>query len=717
MTIAVRKTILSLSALSLLLFLILQQWEDEESLQDVAQKRVRTKKRHSSRHYVNSKSFTRNGTVDNDVASSDELDTQRDADTVSGGAPEDTCARVCLEQRHEHYERWGGDLLNITDVGRLVQEARREFEAKLKMDYGEENYVNIFTANGTSRGRRVILPGSGLINGPSTQRFKRKLKLKILGMQQVLRKSLNEADGECTCGGSDGGEETENSRTRRLVSSDGDTLPLDKFYERIVWATGGHSAAAGHGNLFNESYTSYLEQAVTPTFAAIGIEFEGRNHAMGGTPSAPEIALCQEAVFGRDADIITYDYGMTDAGYWSKKTMYDERVGLHPNRPALLNINILVEDSEEEQKKLGREEARGLTVLYLNPQEFNSMKSSFPDMFGLNAEQINATAPFARHFKCRTFFEKGDPYCGEKKYDNDLFCPDRGMMADWHPGWKMTALWGNTFAIYLSDMLIDAIEELKSASNQTDLLEQLRKEEDNDYKAFLTSATTKDSTDYHLVPKEAELVNDGTNTSIFFTEPSVCHTARLPSQTRYLGIITETDQIGVHDYFKGISMKAARNITSDENSTIPMPLVYDDDERQKGCDVELNRDYRDYFFASNKMGWTTITIPNDAENRLYVEDSQKLQGVLVFCLVNCPWGNCPPGEMRKEEIFSGQLRFEVDSVPVTNTTNLIDDCLVLRGAQGHHWQPNQHGRYEFRTRVIGNSTEFAYLRISSLVLL
>jgi hypothetical protein len=282
----------------------------------------------------------------------------------------------------------------------------------------------------------------------------------------------------------------------------------------------------------------------------------------------------------------------------------------------------------------------------------------------------------------------------------------------------MMALWGNAFAIYLSDMLMDAIEELKSVSiNQTDLLKQLRKEEDDDYRAFLTSATTKDSTDYDLIPKDAELVNDGTNTSIFFTEPSVCHTARLPSQTRYLGILTETDEIGDHDYFKGISMDVARNLTADENTTIQMPLVYDDDERQKGCDVDLNRDYKDYFFASNKMGWTTITIPNDAERRVYVEDSQKLQGVLVFCLVNCPWGDCPPGEMRKAEIFDGQLRFEVNGVLVTNTTNLIDDCLVLRGTQGHHWQPNQDGRYEIRTRVIGNSTEFAYLRISSLVLL
>ena len=39
--------------------------------------------------------------------------------------------------------------------------------------------------------------------------------------------------------------------------NDGD----DDFFAWFVWATGGHSSAAGHGNLFNESYTrSWREQ-------------------------------------------------------------------------------------------------------------------------------------------------------------------------------------------------------------------------------------------------------------------------------------------------------------------------------------------------------------------------------------------------------------------------------------------------------------------------
>jgi len=647
--------------------------------------------------------------LDENRQSTDKNSAKQDTDNEDTADKEQAsgdCSRVCLNRVRQHRERWRGDLLNMTDVGRLVHEARNRFEAKLKANYGEENFRNIFYANGTSRGRRVFLPASGQEGGVSIQRFKRKLKLKILGMQEAIQKELDAA-GECNCG------ETVSSH-RRLGGDE--QLSFASHYERMVWATGGHSAAAGHGNLFNESYTAFLEQAITPVFGSIGIEFTSRNHAMGGTPSAPEIALCQEAVFGTDADIVTYDYGMTDAGYPMKKAMYDERIGLHPNRPAIMDINILAEAESEHLQTIQREEERGLTALYLNPSEFKTMKNAFPDTFGLNASQINAMPSFVRHFKCRDFFEKGDPYCGEKKYDNDEICPDRGMMADWHPGWKMMALWGNTFALFLSDMLIDAIDELKSAANPTDVLNQLKREEDMDYKSFFESTSAKDSTDYDLVPKDSDLVN-GANASIFFSENSVCHTARLPAQTRYLGILTESKQNGVHEYFKGISLSEARNMTSDGSAEISMPLVYDESERQS-CEVELNRDYQDHFFASSRMGWATMIIPNEAEKRAYVKDSQKFLGVLVLCLVKCPWDECEDGaELRKDAIFSGQLHFQVNGIPVTNATDLIQGCMVLRGQQGHHWQPNADGQYVLRTQVLGNGTDFSFVRVSSLILL
>jgi len=207
------------------------------------------------------------------------------------------CSAPCLAHVQQHKERWGGDLLNITDVKRLVKKARDDMIAQFKVDYGEENYAKIFEVDGESRGRTAFVSAHAE-DGVSIERFKRKLKMKILTMQNAIqaeRESLRE------------------SSRRRLTEYEIPSLP--DHYERFVWATGGHSAAAGHGNLFNESYTAFMNRAVSDVFGAIGIEFEGKNYAMGGTASAPEIALCSEAVFGTDADVISWDFAMTDANW------------------------------------------------------------------------------------------------------------------------------------------------------------------------------------------------------------------------------------------------------------------------------------------------------------------------------------------------------------------------------------------------------------------
>jgi hypothetical protein len=95
-----------------------------------------------------------------------------------------------------------------------------------------------------------------------------------------------------------------------VTGDDFDNDHKDPNAVTFVWATGGHSSSAGHGNLHNESYTAVLERAVSGVFQSAGIRFEGRNRAMGGTNSYPEIALCGQEVFGLDIDVLSWDYAM-----------------------------------------------------------------------------------------------------------------------------------------------------------------------------------------------------------------------------------------------------------------------------------------------------------------------------------------------------------------------------------------------------------------------
>lgn len=79
----------------------------------------------------------------------------------------------------------------------------------------------------------------------------------------------------------------------------------------VTWITGGHSNAAAHGNLYNQSYTASLERYAQKAFQAVGLDFVAKNYAMGGYSSGVEISLCLESVYGKYFDFYSWDFGMT----------------------------------------------------------------------------------------------------------------------------------------------------------------------------------------------------------------------------------------------------------------------------------------------------------------------------------------------------------------------------------------------------------------------
>lgn len=201
--------------------------------------------------------------------------------------PQGVCPQFCrarLEQRKKHH---GGDFLKPSDLAEQFHAAKKKLVADLKEMYGSF-YDAILTEDGQWR-----KGFSGInTNDISGGRFRRKLKMKLLEMQAAIRADNAHMEG-CNC--------NEEDLLRRHLEPKTLVLPqLQETYSNFVWATGGHSAAAGHGNLYNESYTAFMERSAKPIFEAVGIGFEGRNYAMGGMRSAPEFALCQESIFGLD---------------------------------------------------------------------------------------------------------------------------------------------------------------------------------------------------------------------------------------------------------------------------------------------------------------------------------------------------------------------------------------------------------------------------------
>jgi hypothetical protein len=175
-----------------------------------------------------------------------------------------------------------------------------------------------------------------------------------------------------------------------------------------------------------------MERGVKDIFATVGLNFIGRNYAMGGTSSAPEIAMCVKEVFGTDIDVLSWDTGMTDGNNYAGMQQYFIRAAL--NRPALVALHVAGGGKSQRRNLMKELENIGLTALLLDPSEESEMTNAIPDTLGLSEEEVAAMPEFVRNLKCGKQIEKGDPGCGASKF-NATMCNSRKFRTSWHPGW------------------------------------------------------------------------------------------------------------------------------------------------------------------------------------------------------------------------------------------------------------------------------------------
>jgi hypothetical protein len=268
---------------------------------------------------------------------------------------------------------------------------------KIKVDYGEY-FDAIFL------GKPVYT-----MSPTSNDRLKRKLMVKILEMQVAL---LQKGCTACT-----------------------DEGIANTTFVKYVWATGGHSSAAAHGDLFDESYTAVLGRDARIVFESIGIYFEDRNYAMGATSSGSEISMCWEQIFGSDVDFFSWDYGMTDTWYVQSMLHFGYRGGISPGRPAFLGKNIGGGTLKERRESvLAILESLGMAVSTESIEWPESGSQAVPDSAaGLTQKQIDALPHMVRNFKCGDQIERGEPFCAADKYSKDM-CIVRNHQQSHHPG-------------------------------------------------------------------------------------------------------------------------------------------------------------------------------------------------------------------------------------------------------------------------------------------
>ena len=172
---------------------------------------------------------------------------------------------------------------------RLAQYRQEWIDTRLKPDYGDY-YHSIFMApngeathvgqhNAFKEPKSLPRPGQKYDDvllaaqtnqGPGWNRMVRKYTLKLLQVQLgMLHQSSLPAPSA---------DEQQNCKLQCQSNPDDETA--SRLYGKFVWATGGHSASAGHGNFYRESYTANLGRDVQPILQQIGLDFQVRNYAM-----------------------------------------------------------------------------------------------------------------------------------------------------------------------------------------------------------------------------------------------------------------------------------------------------------------------------------------------------------------------------------------------------------------------------------------------------
>ena len=81
--------------------------------------------------------------------------------------------------------------------------------------------------------------------------------------------------------------------------------------DSFVFAMGGHSSSAGHGNHFQQSYTLQVQWILEAVFARLGVRHQSRNFGNGGLGTVQH-GMGSGSVYGPDVDVLMWDSGMTE---------------------------------------------------------------------------------------------------------------------------------------------------------------------------------------------------------------------------------------------------------------------------------------------------------------------------------------------------------------------------------------------------------------------
>ena len=515
----------------------------------------------------------------------------------------------------------------------------------------------------------------------------------------------------------------------------GSTDKDPKLASTFIWATAGDSAAAGHGNLFDQSYTAVMGRSVHEAFASLGVDFQSKNYAHGGYTSGPELALCMEAVYGPDLDVLAYDFSLTEgADSVHHAALWGDRAGVHATAPILF---LMGSRQERQWTEFLRHEGMGLGAILMDRNGIQDIRQRLPD--SSQVENPEDELPDAlRYYRCADTIE-GVKRCNDMlrfnlceakvlgelctlhKYKTDETCEGNVRFQEtWHPGWKDHNLKGRLLGYFVLDALEEALVQLDEYRSPepgaevalddrswTGILDYLYAETGADVATFLQSTPSFDS--WPSEDDKNTLLEVGP--SILFRKPAICHTALLPAQTRYDGIMTTSGKRMDPKY--GFQEGDRKQLIAPPDDGI-LPLAYDANDRQTCPALEI--DHKDFFLVKEGWGFLGQIVPSQAELQAFDRGARK-EGLVMVCLKICPNNRCPDASVGFGLIKRnrGKLFITIDGKPVTAIKKL-EGCHFMAGEHGLKWSGQAGtGAHDIRFRITDPALEPLELTISSIV--
>lgn len=203
---------------------------------------------------------------------------------------------------------------------------------------------------------------------------------------------------------------------------------------KFTWVTAGDSSAAGHGNMYSQSYTNILEEMMKPVFDSVGITFIARNHAMAGIGSAPELSLCMESIYGTDVDMLMWDFGRAERLSSHRVNLFGSRAAVHPSFPTIMVMDF---SDGDHWKRFQSLEELGLSAILMDEVVMSHVLiGRLPDS---STEPSEDATEVIKSLICNGYIEgsqkcddssrnfvcdvEGGDICTSQKFNSQQWCP------------------------------------------------------------------------------------------------------------------------------------------------------------------------------------------------------------------------------------------------------------------------------------------------------